>query len=122
MASAKELFLWCLVLVCVSGITEAVTKAPVVQVYSRHPVEPGKENIFNCYVKGFYPPKINVTLLKNGKAMPDVMKTDLSFEEDWTFQLLSYVPVIPDRKDQYECRVEHSALPTPKIIRWDQHY
>uniref|UniRef100_A0A7N5JMC5 Beta-2-microglobulin-like n=1 Tax=Ailuropoda melanoleuca TaxID=9646 RepID=A0A7N5JMC5_AILME len=94
MASAKELFLWCLVLVCVSGITEAVTKAPVVQVYSRHPVEPGKENIFNCYVKGFYPPKINVTLLKNGKAI----------------------------KDQYECRVEHSALPTPKIIRWDQHY
>ncbi|XP_034288501.1 beta-2-microglobulin [Pantherophis guttatus] len=122
MANSKELLLWCVVLVCISGLTEATEKAPSVQVYSRHPISIGKENVLHCFVEGFHPPKINVTLLKNNVEIPEVKQSDLSFKEDWTFQLLTYVSVVPNGKDEYSCRVSHQALKEPKIMKWEQDY
>ncbi|XP_044306481.1 beta-2-microglobulin [Varanus komodoensis] len=117
---AKGLLLCATFLMCVSVLL-AVQKPPTVQVYSRYPVEIGKSNILNCYVEGFHPPKINITLLKNEDPL-STKQTDLSFKEDWTFQLLTYAEVFPNGKDRYSCKVEHATLENPKIVQWDQEY
>ncbi|XP_026539849.1 beta-2-microglobulin isoform X2 [Notechis scutatus] len=120
--ASKELFLWCVVLVGVSVLTEGTEKVPKVQVYSRHPESIGKENTLHCFVEGFHPPKINVTLLKNNVEIPGVKRSDLSFKEDWTFQLLTHVSVVPNGKDEYSCRVEHQAFREPMVYKWEQNY
>ncbi|XP_063170363.1 beta-2-microglobulin [Candoia aspera] len=118
----KELFLWCLVLVCVAGLAGAVLKAPDVQVYSLHPVTMGKENTLHCFTEGFHPPKINVTLLKNNVKMANIKQSDLSFKDDWTFQLLTYASVVPNGEDEYSCMVEHPALKKSKIFKWGNNF
>ncbi|XP_032647060.1 beta-2-microglobulin [Chelonoidis abingdonii] len=110
-----------LVLLGLAGL-EATQSAPKVHVYSRHPVENGKSNVLNCYVEGFHPPNIEITLLKNGVKMDGVEMSDLSFSDDWTFQRLVHVPFTPNGKDSYECQVVHSTLPSPKKVRWDPDY
>ncbi|KAK9393942.1 beta-2-microglobulin [Crotalus adamanteus] len=120
--ASKEFLLWCVVLVWVSGPAEATNKPPEVQMYSRYPMSAGKENVLHCFAEGFHPPKINVTLLKNNAELPNVKQSDLSFKEDWTFQLLTYASVVPNGKDEYTCKVEHQALLAPKILKWEQDY
>ncbi|XP_007426833.1 beta-2-microglobulin [Python bivittatus] len=120
--ASKELFLWCVVLVWVSDLTQADPKAPVVQVYSRHPVTHGKENVLHCYAENFHPPKINVTLLKNNVKLANVKQSDLSFKEDWTFQLLTYATVVPNGNDEYLCVVDHQALDKPVTVKWEQDH
>uniref|UniRef100_A0A0B8RYE6 Beta-2-microglobulin n=1 Tax=Philothamnus irregularis TaxID=1899461 RepID=A0A0B8RYE6_9SAUR len=122
MANAKEFLLWCVVLVGISALTGAEQKPPTVQVYSRYPISIGKENTLHCFVEGFHPPKINVTLLKNNVEIPNVQQSDLSFKDDWTFQLLTHVTVVPNGNDEYSCTVSHQALEKPKTVKWDQDY
>ncbi|XP_068814865.1 beta-2-microglobulin [Struthio camelus] len=109
------------VLAALVGLREAAV-APKVQVYSRHPVEFGSSNILNCYVEGFHPPKIDITLLKNGEPMPEVKYSDMSFSDNWTFQRLVYAPFTPSKDDDYACRVEHVTLAEPQTFRWDPEY
>uniref|UniRef100_K7GHY8 Beta-2-microglobulin n=1 Tax=Pelodiscus sinensis TaxID=13735 RepID=K7GHY8_PELSI len=99
-----------------------VIDPPKVHVYSRHPAENGKSNVLNCYVEGFHPPNIHIKLLKNDKEMDGVEMSDLSFNDDWTFQRLVHVPFTPNGNDRYECHVEHSALQTPKKVRWGEYF
>ncbi|XP_025971914.1 beta-2-microglobulin [Dromaius novaehollandiae] len=110
-----------LVLVALVGLSEA-KEAPKVQVYSRYPVEFGTKNFLNCYVEGFHPPKINITLLKNGEPMPDVKYSDMSFSDNWTFQCLVSAPFIPREDDDYTCRVAHVTLPEPQTFKWDPEF
>lgn len=92
--------------------------APKVQVYSRHPATAGTENVLNCYVEGFHPPKIDIALLKNGEPMKDVKYNDMSFGDDWTFQRLVYATFTPSKSDVYTCRVDHEAFEGPQSFRW----
>ncbi|XP_053128473.1 beta-2-microglobulin [Hemicordylus capensis] len=108
-------------LLCFSCL-EANPRSPQVQVYSRHPVEIGKPNIVNCYVDKFHPPKINITLLKNDQPLENMKMSDLSFGSDWAFNRLAYAEVTPDGKTEFKCKVEHSTLQQPKIVKWDQEY
>nr|XP_013811533.1 PREDICTED: beta-2-microglobulin [Apteryx mantelli mantelli] len=100
----------------------AAAEAPKVQVYSRHPVVFGTGNILNCYVEGFHPPKISITLLKNGEPMQNVEYSDMSFSDNWTFQRLVYAPFTPSKDDEYTCKVEHITLTEPQIFKWDPEY
>ncbi|KAJ6664065.1 hypothetical protein lerEdw1_008280 [Lerista edwardsae] len=105
-------------LVFLLGFLNAENKTPHVQVYSRDPAKKGKENTLNCYVDGFHPPKINITLEKNGQRIENMQVSDLSFANDWTFQLLVHAPITPSGNDEYACRVEHVTLENPKIVKW----
>ncbi|XP_062998937.1 beta-2-microglobulin [Elgaria multicarinata webbii] len=118
---AKTLLFTCVAFLVGISVLEAVEKPPIVQVFSRHPVEHHKPNILNCYVDGFHPPKINITLLKNNEELPKKL-SDLSFKNDWTFQLLAFADVVPNGKDKFSCKVEHVALKEPKFYVWDQEY
>ncbi|CAM2099374.1 unnamed protein product [Caretta caretta] len=75
-----------LVLLGLAGL-DAIESAPKVHVYSRHPAENGKQNFLNCFVEGFQPPNIQITLLKNDEKMDNVEMDDLSFREDWKWSI-----------------------------------
>ncbi|KFV42579.1 Beta-2-microglobulin, partial [Gavia stellata] len=93
-------------------------EAPKVEVYSRTLARQGEENTLNCFVSGFHPPKIDITLLKNGEPMSDVKYADMSFNDKWYFQRLVYAPFTPQKGDVYVCRVAHSAFREPQSFRW----
>ncbi|XP_074145631.1 beta-2-microglobulin [Sminthopsis crassicaudata] len=104
---------------CFLPFLNAVTSSPKVQVYSRHPVDSNKDNYINCYVSGFHPPQITIELLKDGQKIEKVEQSDLSFSSDWTFNRLVSAPFDPNSKSEFACRVIHSTLKEPKIIKWD---
>ncbi|XP_019955580.2 beta-2-microglobulin [Paralichthys olivaceus] len=80
---------------------------PKVEVYTREPEEFGKPNSFICHVSGFYPPQINITLLKDGKEIPNTQQTDLAFEANWYYYLTKHVSFTPKEDDEFICRVTH---------------
>ncbi|XP_064245085.1 beta-2-microglobulin [Passer domesticus] len=100
----------------------AAAEAPKVEVYARSRAEEGKENTLHCFVTGFHPPKINITLLKNGEPIPGVKYGDLSFNEKWQFQRLVYVPFVPTRGDSFSCRVMHSTMPEARDYLWEPDF
>ncbi|XP_068552296.1 beta-2-microglobulin [Anas acuta] len=119
--AAKAAIVALVALVALLGQGQAKA-APKVQVYSRHPATAGTENILNCYVEGFHPPKIDIALLKNGEPMKDVKYNDMSFGDDWTFQRLVYAPFTPTKSDVYTCRVNHEAFAEPQSFRWEPDF
>ncbi|KAM6245837.1 beta-2-microglobulin [Spheniscus humboldti] len=97
-------------------------EAPKVEVYSRKHVSDGEENVLNCFVSGFHPPKIDISLLKNGEPMSNVKSTDMSFNENWQFQRLVYAPFTPRKGDVYVCRVAHSTFREPQFFLWEADF
>ncbi|XP_074693997.1 beta-2-microglobulin [Strix aluco] len=110
-----------LVLIALLGLGKAdeTSSPPKVEVYSRKHASSGEENVLNCFVSGFHPPKIDITLLKNGEPMTGVQYADMSFNDKWLFQRLVYAPFTPQKGDVYVCRVAHSAFREPQSFRWD---
>ncbi|XP_009467994.1 PREDICTED: beta-2-microglobulin [Nipponia nippon] len=108
-------------IVALVGLGKA-DEPPKVEVYSRKHVSPGEENTLNCFVSGFHPPKIDVSLLKNGEPMSGVKYTDMSFNDKWYFERLVYVPFTPKKGDVYVCRVDHSAFREPQSFRWEEDF
>ncbi|KAM9515438.1 beta-2-microglobulin [Guaruba guarouba] len=111
-----------LILIVVLVVLGRADEAPKVDVYSRDLVTMGKENTLNCFVSGFYPPKIEISLLKNGEPMNNVKYTDLSFNDKWYFQRLVYAPFTPQKGDIYVCRVAHSTFEEPQSFQWDADF
>ncbi|KAK2524617.1 B2m [Columba guinea] len=106
-----------LVLVALLGLAKA-NEAPKVEVYSRTIAARGQENTLNCFVSGFHPPQIDITLLENGEPMKGVQYADMSFDDKWFFQRLVYVPFTPQKGSTYECKVAHSTFREPQSFRW----
>ncbi|XP_029871316.1 beta-2-microglobulin [Aquila chrysaetos chrysaetos] len=110
-----------LALIALVGLGQA-DEAPKVEVYSRRHANPGEENVLNCFVSGFHPPKIEILLLKNGEPMSNVQYADMSFNDKWYFQRLVYADFIPKKGDVYSCRVAHSTFREPQSFRWDTDF
>ncbi|GAB0193906.1 beta-2-microglobulin [Grus americana] len=110
-----------LVLIALVGLGKA-DEAPKVEVYSRTQAVEGEENTLNCFVSGFHPPKIDITLLKNGEPMSNVNYADMSFNSKWHFQRLVYAPFTPKKGDVYVCKVAHSTFTEPQSFRWDADF
>ncbi|MCC4740984.1 hypothetical protein LL989_10290, partial [Streptococcus agalactiae] len=110
-----------LVLVALLGLGKA-NEAPKVEVYSRKIAALGQKNTLNCFVSGFHPPQIDITLLENGEPMEGVQYADMSFDDKWFFQRLVYVPFTPQKGSTYECRVAHSTFREPQSFRWDPDF
>uniref|UniRef100_A0A5F8H0M1 Beta-2-microglobulin n=1 Tax=Monodelphis domestica TaxID=13616 RepID=A0A5F8H0M1_MONDO len=115
----SRLFLFALLgHLCFLPYLDAITSPPRVQVYSRYPPDSDKSNFLNCYVSGFHPPQITIELLKDGKKMENVEQSDLSFSKDWTFNLLVSAPFDPNSNSEFACKVTHSTLNEPKVVKW----
>ncbi|XP_009893867.1 PREDICTED: beta-2-microglobulin [Charadrius vociferus] len=110
-----------MLLVALVGLGEA-DEAPKVEVYSRKRAVQGEENVLNCFVSGFHPPKIDISILKNGEPMSDVKYADMSFNDKWYFQRLVYVPFTPRKGDVYACKVAHSTFREPQVFQWEADF
>ncbi|XP_030064879.1 beta-2-microglobulin [Microcaecilia unicolor] len=95
------------VFICTIGSLQAETKAPQVDVYTRYPVENGKENVVICYARRFHPHIISMSLKEDGKVMSGVQELDLSFDPDWTFRKVIYANFIPGDGKLCTCDVNH---------------
>ncbi|XP_072884086.1 beta-2-microglobulin-like [Hemitrygon akajei] len=88
--------------------------------YSEKPVVFGEVNTLTCFVSGFFPPAIIVTLQKNKKpASGKVNSSHLSYGKDWRFQVLHNTYIQPADGDIYSCRVLHNISKEEKVIYWE---
>ncbi|XP_064407838.1 SLA class II histocompatibility antigen, DQ haplotype C beta chain-like [Latimeria chalumnae] len=77
-------------------------------------------NMLVCYVTGFFPSKITVTWLRNGKEVDShVTSSELLRNGDWTYQIHVFLEMTPKSGDVYTCRVEHSSLDNPVELTWE---
>uniref|UniRef100_H3A4I8 Ig-like domain-containing protein n=1 Tax=Latimeria chalumnae TaxID=7897 RepID=H3A4I8_LATCH len=77
-------------------------------------------NMLVCYVTGFFPSKIAVTWLRNGKEVNShVTSSELLQDGDWTYQIHVFLEMTLKSGDVYTCRVEHSSLPDPLELTWE---
>ncbi|KAL4640672.1 interleukin-1 receptor-associated kinase 3-like isoform X2 [Arapaima gigas] len=87
------------VVLCV--VVSARESPPKVSVYTRNPGEHGKPNKLICHTTGFHPPDIEITLTKNGQPIPEseCKQSDLTFSQDWSFELTKTASIIPTKSD-----------------------
>ncbi|XP_059805594.1 H-2 class II histocompatibility antigen, A-Q beta chain-like [Hypanus sabinus] len=88
--------------------------------YSEKPAVIGEVNTLTCFVSGFFPPTVIVTLQKNEQPVSgEVNSSHLSFGKDWRFQVLHYTYIQPADGDIYSCRVLHNITKEERVIYWE---
>ncbi|KAM9759299.1 rano class II histocompatibility antigen, A beta chain-like [Menidia menidia] len=112
-------------LICVDHVdqlynaTEENTAEPsvVLQALGR---PPGRDPVLACSAYDFYPKNIKLTWLLNGREVGEgVTGGAPTSNEDWTYQVHSYLELRPRPQDRITCVVEHASLMEPKIYQWE---
>ncbi|XP_056152542.1 H-2 class II histocompatibility antigen, A-R alpha chain-like [Lampris incognitus] len=94
-------------------------KAPQVVVYPKDEVKPGVDNTLLCYIRGFYPPPLNITWTRDGITITDgVGLGNLWLESDGTFTRLASLAFRPHTGVEYGCKVDHTALHQTAATIW----
>ncbi|XP_053326589.1 beta-2-microglobulin [Spea bombifrons] len=88
----------------------AEIKSPKVNLYTERPLSADSKNTIICYVESFHPPLIEVKLLRNGEEIPGCRHSDLTFQRDWTYQMISSADVTPREGDTFQCKVLHNGV------------
>ncbi|XP_054254838.1 class I histocompatibility antigen, F10 alpha chain-like [Indicator indicator] len=74
----------------------------------------------SCRVYGFYPRPIAVSWLKGTEVRDqDTQRGSIAPNSDGTFFTWASIEVLPQERDLYRCRVEHSSLPQPGLYSWE---
>ncbi|MBN3296855.1 DPA1 protein, partial [Amia calva] len=96
------------------------TDPPDVMVYPRNMLELETPNTLICAIKNFHPMDVKVTWTKNNHPVSEgVRQTELLSNEDFTFNMFSFLTFTPELGDIYSCQVEHSALPQVLTRLWE---
>ncbi|XP_014861375.1 PREDICTED: DLA class II histocompatibility antigen, DR-1 beta chain-like isoform X2 [Poecilia mexicana] len=73
-----------------------------------------------CSAYDFYPKKIRVTWLRDGKEVTsDVTSTDELPNGNWLYQIHSYLEFTPKPGEKIACMVEHASLKEPQLHDWE---
>lgn len=56
--------------------------------------------------------------MKDGVPMEGAQYSDMSFNDDWTFQRLVHADFTPSSGSTYACKVEHETLKEPQVYKW----
>nr|NP_571552.1 major histocompatibility complex class II DEB precursor [Danio rerio]AAA87895.1 major histocompatibility class II protein [Danio rerio] len=73
-----------------------------------------------CSAYDFYPKRIKVTWLRNGKPVTtDVTSTEELADGDWYYQIHSHLEYTPKSGEKISCMVDHASSTEPIIIAWD---
>nr|ACA63826.1 MHC class II antigen beta chain [Epinephelus akaara]ACA63829.1 MHC class II antigen beta chain [Epinephelus akaara] len=112
--------------VCVNNVgndyRNAVTKSakPYVILSSTSPSGGKHSAMLVCSVFDFYPKKIKVSWLRDGKEVTsDVTSTDELADGDWYYQIHSHLEYTPRSGEKISCVVEHASLREPLVTDWD---
>uniref|UniRef100_H9GBC8 Ig-like domain-containing protein n=1 Tax=Anolis carolinensis TaxID=28377 RepID=H9GBC8_ANOCA len=81
---------------------------------------PSHNTLLICFVDSFFPAKIKIRWLRNGKEEKgdQVMTSGLIDNGDWTYQMHEMLETQPERGDVYACQVEHDSFASPASIEW----
>ncbi len=72
-----------------------------------------------CSAYDFYPKKIKVSWLKDGKEVTsDVTSTMELADGDWFYQIHSHLEYTPKSGEKISCVVEHASSTKPIITDW----
>uniref|UniRef100_A0A8C2H2D8 Ig-like domain-containing protein n=1 Tax=Cyprinus carpio TaxID=7962 RepID=A0A8C2H2D8_CYPCA len=73
-----------------------------------------------CSAYEFYPKKIKVSWLRDGKEMTsDVTSTMELANGNWFYQIHSHLEYTPKSGEKISCMVEHASFSKPMITDWD---
>nr|ADZ99146.1 MHC class II antigen [Epinephelus coioides] len=100
----------------------ALTKSaePYVVLSSTTPSGGKHSAMLVCSVFDFYPKKIKVSWLRDGKEVTsDVTSTDELADADWYYQVHSHLEYTPRSGEKISCVVEHASLREPLVTDWD---
>uniref|UniRef100_A0A667XZQ7 Ig-like domain-containing protein n=2 Tax=Myripristis murdjan TaxID=586833 RepID=A0A667XZQ7_9TELE len=93
---------------------------PSVSVFAPVQTRYGTRTMLECRVVDFYPQDITVTWLKSGSEVTEgVSSTDSLANGDWSYQVISYLEVVPRYGERVICHIEHSSLEEALNIPWD---
>ncbi|XP_038134354.1 H-2 class II histocompatibility antigen, E-S beta chain-like [Cyprinodon tularosa] len=100
-----------------STVEPYVTLSSVKAEYSQHQL------MLICSIYDFYPKKIKVTWLRDGKEITsDVTSTDELPNGNWLYQYHSNLEFTPKPGEKISCMVEHASLREPKIYNWEPEH
>ncbi|XP_040899658.1 rano class II histocompatibility antigen, A beta chain-like [Toxotes jaculatrix] len=93
---------------------------PTVRVQQTKPADYGERSMLKCSVLGFFPHEVRVSWLRDGvEVTTDVSSSDVLADEDWSYQLYSYLELTLKRGERVSCRVDHSSLRESLEVDWD---
>ncbi|XP_060787127.1 DLA class II histocompatibility antigen, DR-1 beta chain-like [Neoarius graeffei] len=74
-----------------------------------------------CSAYSFYPPKIEVTWLRNGKEIEGgVTSTEEMADGDWYYQIHSHLEYMPESGEEISCVVQHASFQKPMVYKWGE--
>ncbi|XP_078073411.1 class I histocompatibility antigen, F10 alpha chain-like isoform X2 [Mustelus asterias] len=73
----------------------------------------------SCLVTGFYPADIEVTWLRSGEVMSEILSSGVRPNHNGTHQIQKEIEINAGDEDQYCCQIEHSSLAEPKLHKWE---
>ncbi|XP_067362269.1 SLA class II histocompatibility antigen, DQ haplotype D beta chain-like isoform X2 [Channa argus] len=113
-------------LVCVNNFrlalnaTEENIAEPSISLQLVETTSSREDTMLVCSAYDFYPKKIRITWHFNGQEVTSgVTSSEVLTNEDWTYQVHSYLEHTLSRHDTVTCVVEHASLKEPKIYDWD---
>lgn len=111
---------------CTVCTTGNLTSVPIVKLNSMKQLSGSQPALLVCSAYNFYPKQIKVTWLRNGREVTlGVSTSDLLPDENWYYQVHSYLEYQPTSAEQISCMVKHLTLSKPVLQvwgKWTQHH
>ncbi|TRY65993.1 hypothetical protein DNTS_003773 [Danionella cerebrum] len=80
----------------------------------------GRLAMLICSAYEFYPQKIKVYWVRDGKAMTSEVTSTMEMADgDWYYQIHSELEYTPKPGEKISCVVEHASSSTPMVYDWD---
>ncbi|XP_042605849.1 H-2 class II histocompatibility antigen, E-S beta chain-like [Cyprinus carpio] len=93
---------------------------PMITLRSARQADGSRPAVLMCSAYEFYPKKIKVSWLRDGKEMTsDVTSTMEMANGNWFYQIHSHLEYTPKSGEKISCMVEHASFSKPMIYDWD---
>uniref|UniRef100_A0A8C1WD72 Ig-like domain-containing protein n=1 Tax=Cyprinus carpio TaxID=7962 RepID=A0A8C1WD72_CYPCA len=76
------------------------------------------KQVLTCLATGFYPRDIELNIRWNQTVLKAQISTEISPNDDGTFQIGTSVEIDRNHKGSYDCLVNHNSLTEPFLAKW----